>query len=108
VTEGAEWVERHAALARENRGRLIAALRDRGLDPIPSDTNFVLVPLPRAADVADAMQTRGVRIRAFAGLPPITPALATTAGDALRISVGPWSELDEALTALDQGRAACA
>jgi histidinol-phosphate aminotransferase len=108
LTEGAEWVAQHATLARENRDRLIPALRDRGLDPIPSDTNFVLVPLPRAAAVAEAMQARGVRIRAFAGLPAITPALTATGGDAIRISVGPWAELHEALTALDQGRAACA
>jgi histidinol-phosphate aminotransferase len=107
LTEGAEWVKTHASLARENRGRLLTALRERGLDPVPSDTNFVLVPMPRAAAVASAMEARGVRIRAFVGLPPITPALAATAGDAIRISVGPSAEIEAALTALDEARVAC-
>jgi histidinol-phosphate aminotransferase len=108
VTEGAAWVAQHVAIARENRDRLFVALRERGLDPVPSTTNFVLVPVRGAMAIANAMRALGVRIRPFAGLPPITPSLAATGGDAIRFSVGPWSELEDALTAFDQGRASCA
>jgi histidinol-phosphate aminotransferase len=48
------------------RELLIAQLRDGGLDPVPSASNFVLVPLPVADDVAvtDRVARRGILLRA--------------------------------------------
>ena len=48
------------------RELLVERLRDGGLDPVPSASNFVLVPLPVADDVAvtDRVARRGILLRA--------------------------------------------
>ena len=76
----------------QNRARLTEALQKLGLAPIPSLSNFVLVPVTDAAALAKAMRQEGVAIRPFQQLNGI--------GDAVRISVGPWEMLEEALAAL--------
>jgi histidinol-phosphate aminotransferase len=98
------WMRQHVALARENRDRLTHELRARSIDAIPSQANFVLAPLPDATRVARLMRQHGVAVRAFNGLPPIAPELARAGGETLRISVGPWAELETALAALDRAR----
>ena len=87
-----EWVERHVQEAIENRERFINELRTLGLSPIPSDANFVCVPVSAATRVDREMRERGIAVRAFEQLPGI--------GDALRIAIGPWPMLDTALRAL--------
>jgi histidinol-phosphate aminotransferase len=82
LTDDRAWVAQHVAEAVANRERLQAALRALGLAPLPSEANFVLVPVPDAVTVDRAMRERGVAVRPFVALPGI--------GDALRISVGPW------------------
>ena len=93
LTEDMEWVRARAAEAVENRERLADALRARGLAPLPSQSNFVLVPIDGAAGVGARMRALGVAARPF-------PALAGI-GDAIRISVGPWHMMETCLAALD-------
>ncbi|MGD2120378.1 MAG: histidinol-phosphate transaminase [Gemmatimonadota bacterium] len=79
-----------------NRRRLTNELRARGLSPIPSQGNFLLIPVEpaSASQVNRALRDRGVAGRAFPRLPEI--------GDALRITVGPWEMMQRFLDALDQ------
>lgn len=97
------WVREHASLASVNRDGLVARLRalGGGLEPVASQANFVFVPLRDAPIVARAMAEAGVVVRAFTDLPPVSPALAASSGGALRITVGPWHEMEAALDALD-------
>ncbi len=97
VRDDAAWVDHHVALAVALRERLADALRARGLAPLPSGANFVCVPVPHAVAVGQALRARGVAVRPFEGLPHV--------GDALRISVGPWEQLQAFLDAFDAVRA---
>ena len=86
------WVRRHVAEAVRVRERLAAALRALGLAPLPSDANFVLVPVPDATAIATRLRDHGVAVRPFPALPHI--------GDALRISVGPWEMVERVIDEL--------
>jgi histidinol-phosphate/aromatic aminotransferase/cobyric acid decarboxylase-like protein len=63
---------------------------------LPSEANFVCVPVPDAQWAVETMRARGVSVRAFPGLPGI--------GDVLRISIGPWPMLERCLGALEEVR----
>lgn len=89
-----DWVRDHAAKAVAARERFVEALRALGLSPLPSAANFVLVPRPGARAVALGLRERGIAVRAFDALPGI--------GDALRIGVAPWRQLERALAALKE------
>lgn len=102
VTDGLEWMRQRVAIAQSNRLRLVAELRSRSVDVADSAANFVFAPMRDASRVAMRMQELGVRVRAFSGLRLVSDALAQTRGDALRISIGPWEEVQAALDALDQ------
>jgi histidinol-phosphate aminotransferase len=54
------------------RERLAAGLRSLGLEPLPSWTNFVLVPHERAAELADGLLRRGLPVRPSPGAIRIT------------------------------------
>jgi histidinol-phosphate aminotransferase len=54
------------------RGRLTAGLRSLGLEPLPSYTNFVLVPHARAGELYDALLRRGLAVRPSPGAIRIT------------------------------------
>jgi histidinol-phosphate aminotransferase len=77
-----EWVERHAGLIRAERDRVSAAISALpGLDPLPSDTNFLLVRvsgLP-ASKVFAALLDRGIMVRWFQR-PPLHDYLRITTG----------------------------
>lgn len=90
------WTERTVAEAVENRRRLTAELEARGLAPLPSAANFVLVPVTdgTADEKALKLRARGVAVRPFADCPDV--------GDALRVTVGPWPLLVTFLEALDE------
>lgn len=92
-----DWVHAHVALAVENRNRLAAALRDRGYTPLESHANYVCVPVANAVEVGQALRARGVAARPFAALPHV--------GDTLRISVGPWEQVERFLEAFDAATA---
>jgi len=94
------WVERHAALAIENRARLAAELRQFGLEALPSAANFLFVPTARAPFLAEALSNRGVLVRAISGLPYNPTVLAAAEGHALRIGVGPWEIMETLLETL--------
>lgn len=100
LTDGREWVDARVADARESRQRLADGLRALGIEPGPSDANFLFVPLRRASETADALARLGIAVRAFRGLAPVSPALASSGGNALRITVGPWSMMQAALDGL--------
>ena len=91
------WVAARVADARVSRGRLAESLRKLGLAPLPSQANFVLVPVRNAADVSTWMRERGVAVRVFEGLPSI--------GDALRITAGPAPMMESAIDALERALA---
>ena len=88
------WVTARVAEARISRDRLAESLRKLGLAPLPSQANFVLVPVRNAADVSRRMRAHGVAVRVFEGLPSI--------GDALRITVGPCADDGERVDALER------
>jgi histidinol-phosphate aminotransferase len=97
---GLRWVRAHAALAVENRERLMVRLRTLGTPSLPSSANFVFVPTARATSLARHMRERGVLVRAFTGLPRDLPELAGSNGEALRIGVGPWEIMEQVIDAL--------
>jgi histidinol-phosphate aminotransferase len=94
LTDDRAWVMERVREAITNRDRLIAGLNSMGLHPLPSDSNFVLVPVPDAVSLDGRMRDRGVAVRPFTQLPRI--------GDAVRISVGPWAMLEECLRVLGE------
>jgi histidinol-phosphate aminotransferase len=96
LTEGLAWVKARIEDAKESRTRLVAELKAQGLAPLPSEANFVLVPLPGALQVAARMRELDVNVRAFQGLAGV--------GDALRIGCGPWPMMEAALQALREAR----
>jgi histidinol-phosphate aminotransferase len=99
--DGLEWARAHVIEAMANRERLTSELEGRGLAPVRSEANFVLVPITDANARARHMRSLGVAVRPFEGLPTISDALRRSAGSALRISVGPWDMIEAALSALD-------
>ena len=78
-----------------NRQRLHQALHERGLDPLESQTNFILFRAPSgsATDDATALRNQGVQLRPFTEIPGL--------GDSLRVTVGPWPLLERFLCVLD-------
>ena len=89
------WATDNHAKVRAGREALAAALRARGLDCPPTQTNFLLARLPSGIDaraVKDALATKGILVRWFD---------AEGLRDALRISVGTEAEHDRLLAALD-------
>jgi len=102
LTSDRTWVAEHVTEAIENRERLQQSLHALGLSPLPSQANFVLVPVTGAVEIDRVMRERGVAVRPFTTLPGI--------GDALRISVGPWPMVEECVRVLgdvlvEQGKA---
>jgi histidinol dehydrogenase len=87
-----EWVTARIDEVRAERERFAAALRAIGMSPLPSDANFVLVPVADAVGTARRMREHGVAVRPFPGL--------VRFGDALRVTIGPRAMMDAALAAL--------
>jgi histidinol-phosphate aminotransferase len=92
LSEDVAWMRALASEAQDIRERLVGELANLGLKTLPSEANFVMVPLPGAPAVAERMRQRDVNVRAFQGL--------TGIGDALRIGCGPWTMMEAALGAL--------
>jgi histidinol-phosphate aminotransferase len=92
LTQDRAWVDGHVRDAIENRERLRESLTAIGLAPLPSDSNFVLVPVRNALELDQQLRARGIAVRPFVALPNI--------GDAVRISVGPWALLEQCVAAL--------
>jgi len=95
------WVPDIVKQVRAETGRLRDQLEERGVTPLPSGANFLLLPLGdleggarTAADVTAALRSRGVAVRPFPSLPGI--------GEAVRVSIGPREEMNRFLEALDE------
>lgn len=95
MTDGSGWIDRIRGEVIMNRDRLARAVEARGLRPLPSQANFLLIPTePASADeVNRALRSHGVAGRPFSNLPGI--------GDAIRVTVGPWPLMERFLQALD-------
>lgn len=90
--EDLAWVGSHVAQMKLNRARFIGALERLGLMPLPTDANFVLVPVANAKQVSELMKNDGVAVRSFENLYDI--------GGAVRITIGPWDMMDRCVSAL--------
>ena len=87
-----EHVRKSVEINRVERKRLFDGLKKIGLAPVPSETNFLFVPIgPRAKALCDGLLHEGVIIRplAWMGFP-----------EAIRISVGSPAENTKLLGAL--------
>jgi len=107
LREDRAWVQARVRDATAMRQHLDAALRAMSLEPLPSHTNFLLLPIHDAHAVASRMCALGVVVRPLSSLPPVSAALARTQGDALRLTVGPAPEIEMLLGALREA-IACA
>jgi histidinol-phosphate aminotransferase len=99
LTEDRDWITGRIDEVRANRARFVASLERLGLAALSSDANFVLVPVQDAKALALRMRRdgNGVAVRPFVALPGI--------GDAIRITIGPWRMLEEALRELEEATA---
>lgn len=95
VRDEEDWLPGIVAEVRDNRARLHAALEARGLDPIPSQANFILFRAPTGDAYADmaALRREGVGVRPFRGIAGV--------GEGLRVTVGPVDAVERFLAALD-------
>jgi histidinol-phosphate aminotransferase len=87
------WVEGVVAETLAVRSRFVECVESLGYKPLPSDANFVLVPMENVTDVASRMLEAGIGIRSFRNLPGI--------GDALRITMAPWPMMEQVLAVLE-------
>lgn len=92
LREDVPWMRAGVASVVESRRQFMEALRALGLTPLPSDANFLLVPVKDARAIAQALRAHGIGIRAFPGL--------TRVGDAIRISIAPWPIMSRVVSAM--------
>lgn len=88
------WVDERVLEMRENRSRFVGCLADIGLDPLPSDANFILVPVEKPVLTGERLRGAGIAVRVFRDLPGI--------GGALRITIGPWWMMEACVDALQK------
>lgn len=91
--EGQPWMRARIDDVHANRERLAFELKQLGLIAIPSNANFLCVPVAGATALAAACRERGVAVRPFSAL--------TGIGDAIRITIGPWDMMEKCLAALE-------
>lgn len=95
VRDEEAWLADIVDEVRRNRAWLFDALDRRGLDPIPSQANFILFRAPSgsAHDDMRALRARGIGVRPFKGIAGM--------GEGLRVTVGPMDAMERFLDALD-------
>ncbi len=93
LVEDTAWVREHAAMTVQLRERFAAALTTRGMHPLPSVANFVLLPVSDAPAIAMALRERQIAVRAFTALSDL--------GDAIRITIRTWDVMERVLMALE-------
>jgi histidinol-phosphate aminotransferase len=90
----ADEYARQAALLRDERARLQAALQAMpGVRAFPSEANMILVRVPDARQAFDGLKARGVLVKHIAGLHPLL-------ANCLRLTVGAPVENDQLIVAL--------
>jgi histidinol-phosphate aminotransferase len=92
LTSDRAWISEVVSNTRKVRARFAAALQSIGLAPLPSQANFLCVPVPNAQVVVERLYAVGIAVRGFPDLPGI--------GDALRIGLAPWPVLERVAAAL--------
>ena len=92
LSEDLGWVRARASEAIALRDRLRTALEALGLRALPSAANFLCLPVPDSVSLGQALLGRGIKVRVLRGLPGI--------GDAIRVGVGPWEQMERLLTTL--------
>lgn len=90
------WIRTRVGDVVANRDRFSLALRELGYDPIPSEANFVLVPVKSCRFLVERLNRAGMSVRGFPSLSGI--------GDALRITIGPWEMMQECLDVIGAAR----
>lgn len=80
------WMRGVVGEVRDIRAHLTEQLRAMGLEPLPTDANFVFVPIAGAPSIAARLRQLGVAVR---GLP-----------HGIRVTVGPWPTMQTFLEAL--------
>jgi histidinol-phosphate aminotransferase len=95
LSDTSGWAQEMVEMTLENRERLRRELEDRGFEPLPSQANFLLVPVRfgSAVTLNEALRRDGISARPFSGLPEV--------GEALRVSIGPWVYMERFLAALE-------
>ncbi len=99
LSDAEGWVDRTVAECIGNRTLTLSGLRDRGLEPLPSQANFILFRALSGDAPTDALEirARGVAVRPFPGDYP-------GGTDALRVTVAPWPMMESFFGALDDYR----
>ena len=92
LRDGLPWVKERVKDAQAARVALRESLIGMGLAPLPSEANYVMLPVRNAPAIAAHMRNNGIAVRAFSSLAVI--------GDALRITVGPEHMMQRCLAAL--------
>lgn len=82
---------------RDMREVMLGELASRGLQPTPSEANFVSVMHPASAELAKYLKARSIVVKQLASL----PTWPVDWPDGLRIAVCPASVLDELLAGID-------
>ena len=92
VGPGLGWMQERVAETQRLRKRLITALAAGGMTVLPSEANFVLIVGIDSTAAGAALERSGIRARVFQGL--------TGIGDAIRLTVGPWPVMEQAIAIL--------
>jgi histidinol-phosphate aminotransferase len=87
------WIEKVVEQTLSVRSKFGTRAESLGYKPLPSDANFVLIPMENASDVAEKMLRAGIGVRSFRNLPGI--------GNALRVTMAPWEMMEEFLGVLE-------
>ena len=93
LENGVPWMTEHVTKMKVIRERFVASLRALSFEPLTSEANFVLVPATDAAALGMTLRECGIGVRVFESLPGL--------GGALRITIGPWHEMEACLSALE-------
>jgi histidinol-phosphate aminotransferase len=92
LAEDLPWISNVVSETLANRRRLVSELEILGYKALPSDANFVLVPVPEESRIVRKLLDNGVGVRSFESLAGI--------GGAIRVTIGPWEMMQQFLDAL--------
>lgn len=86
------WLSNVASETRSTREWFVAELFKLGFAPLPSDANFVFVPMEVSGKMRDAFLRAGIAVRIFEELP--------VCGGGIRITIAPREVLQKAIDVL--------
>lgn len=94
LDEDVSWVQAGVQRVIASRDRFTVALAHAGYKPVPSQANFVLLPVSDSGAAMRALRDRGILVRHFHGLAGV--------GEALRISIADWPVMERVLAAVTE------